>query len=102
MVTSGIGRMAKPPRNDLPLMSSDDGIVLFYPHVPRRAKEYVCNVLDGRWIGQGPKVDLFEQSFRTKFMLPGPCVAVGSGTDGLHLAYLLAGIKAGDEVLAPL
>jgi perosamine synthetase len=34
--------------------------------------------------------------------LPGPCIAVGSGTDALHLAYLLAGIEAGDEVLTPL
>jgi len=83
-------------------MSSDEGIVLFYPHVPRKAKEYVCDTLDSRWIGQGPKVDLFETSFKAKFGLPGACVAVGSGTDALHLAYLLAGIRAGDEVLAPL
>jgi len=44
----------------------------------------------------------FEASFRAKFALPGPCIAVGSGTDALHLAYLLAGIEAGDEVLTPL
>ena len=99
---SGIWGMGKSPKNDLPLMSSDDGIVLFYPHVPRKAKEYVCDTLDGRWIGQGPKVDRFEASFREKFALPGPCIAVGSGTDALHLAYLLAGIEAGDEVLTPL
>lgn len=94
--------MARRPKNDLPLMSSDEGIVLFYPHVPRKAKEYVCDTLDSRWIGQGPKVDLFEASFKEKFGLPGPCIAVGSGTDALHLAYLLAGIEEGDEVLAPL
>jgi len=94
--------MARRPKNDLPLMSSEEGIVLFYPHVPRKAKEYVCDTLDSRWIGQGPKVDLFEASFKAKFGLPGPCVAVGSGTDALHLTYLLAGIEAGDEVLVPL
>jgi perosamine synthetase len=33
--------------------------------------------------------------------LPWPCTAVGSGTDALHLSYLLAGIEEGDEVLAP-
>src|ERR1700723_2526229 len=94
-------RMAKPPKNDLPLMSSDEGIVMFYPHVPNNAKAYVCDTLDSRWIGQGPKVEQFETAFRAKLGLPGSCVAVGSGTDALHLSYLLAGIKAGDEVLAP-
>jgi perosamine synthetase len=93
--------MQKAAKDELPLMSSEQGIVLSYPHIPRNAKQYVCDVLDGRWIGQGPKVDLFESSFRAKFKL-GPCVAVGSGTDALHLAYLLAGIRPGDEVLAPL
>ena len=94
--------MPKSPKNDLPLMSADEGIVLFYPHMPKKAKEYVCDTLDSRWIGQGPKVDLFESRFKEKFGLPGPCVSTGSGTDALHLAYLLAGIKPGDEVLVPL
>src|SRR5215470_7740591 len=93
--------MARSPKNDLPLMASEEGVVLFYPHMPRKAKEYVCDTLDSRWIGQGPKVDLFESTVRARFKL-GPCVAVGSGTDALHLAYLLAGIKPGDEVLTPL
>jgi dTDP-4-amino-4,6-dideoxygalactose transaminase len=30
-----------------------------------------------------------------------PAVAVGSGTDSLHLAYILAGITDGDEVISP-
>src|SRR5438093_13202996 len=93
--------MRRAPKNDFPLMRNEEGIVLFHPHIPRKAKEYVCRTLDGRWIGQGPRVDLFESSFRAKFGL-GSCVSVGSGTDALHLAYLLAGIKPGDEVLAPL
>jgi dTDP-4-amino-4,6-dideoxygalactose transaminase len=93
--------MAKAAKSDLPLMSTDEGIVLFHPHVPKKAKQYVCETLDSRWIGQGPRVDLFETSFKAQFKLPGPCVAVGSGTDALHLTYLLAGIQAGDEVLAP-
>lgn len=94
--------MARKPKNDLPLMAEDEGIVLFYPHMPKKAKEYVCDTLDSRWIGQGPKVDLFEARFRTQFNQAGPCISTGSGTDALHLAYLLAGIKAGDEVLVPL
>jgi dTDP-4-amino-4,6-dideoxygalactose transaminase len=70
--------------------------------MPKNAKAYVADTLDSRWIGQGPKVDLFEARFKEQFNQPGPCIAVGSGTDALHLAYLLAGIKAGDEVLVPL
>lgn len=94
--------MKKSPKNDLPLMSTEEGIVLFHPHIPKKAKEYVCDTLDSRWVGQGPKVDLFEARFRMQFNLPGPCVSTGSGTDALHLAYLLAGIQPGDEVLVPL
>lgn len=94
--------MIRAPKNDLPMMSTEEGIVLFHPHMPKKAKEYVCDTLDSRWIGQGPKVDLFEARFRAQFGQPGPCVAVGSGTDALHLAYLLAGIKPGNEVAVPL
>lgn len=83
-------------------MTTDEGIVLFHPHIPKNAKQYVCETLDSRWIGQGPKVDLFETRFRAQFSQPGPCISTGSGTDALHLAYLLAGIKPGDEVLVPL
>jgi len=86
----------------MPLMSTDDGIVLFHPHMPKNAKKYVCEVLDTRWIGQGPKVDLFEKTFEEKFLSGAAGLSTGSGTDALHLAYLLAGIKAGDEVLVPL
>jgi perosamine synthetase len=94
--------MSRAPKSDLALMHESEGIVLFYPHVPKRAKEYVSDTLDSRWIGQGPKVDQFERAFKTKVGLRGPCVAVGAGTDALHLAYVLAGIERGDEVLTPL
>ena len=30
-----------------------------------------------------------------------PCIATGAGTDSLHLAYILSGLKFGDEVIAP-
>lgn len=83
-------------------MDVDEGIVLFHPHIPKKAQEYVADTLNSRWIGQGPKVEEFERRFKDKFSLSGPCVATGSGTDALHLSYLLAGIDPGDEVLVPL
>lgn len=86
---------------DLPTMNSgDNNILLFYPHVPRRAAEYVTDTLSGRWIGQGPKVDKFELELSAR--LGAQTLAVGSGTDALHLSYLLAAIGPGDEVIVPL
>ena len=76
-------------------------IVLFHPHVSRGAIEAVKKILNGRWIGQGPKVDEFEKLWKEKISSPHAAVAVGSGTDALHLAYILAGVREGDEVITP-
>tara|TARA_E500000178_G_C17024807_1_gene757410 strand:+ start:1366 stop:2490 length:1125 start_codon:yes stop_codon:yes gene_type:complete len=77
-------------------------VPLFYPHIPKAAIKSLKKVLSGRWIGQGPLVDLFEKKFQKKFTNKHPCVAVGAGTDALHLSYLLAGIKKNDEVICPI
>ena len=83
------------------LEEGSNNIVLFYPHVSDSAKKSVMETLDSRWIGQGPKVKLFEEGFSKKFGSNHPAIAVGSGTDALHLSYILAGLKSGDEVIAP-
>ena len=88
---------------DFPLMKDRFGSVpLFYPHIPKSSIKSLKKVLAGRWIGQGPLVDIFEKQFQKKFTKKLPCIAVGSGTDALHLAYLLAEIKKNDEVICPL
>jgi perosamine synthetase len=87
--------------NELPLMEPGEGIVLFHPNIPKNAERYISDVLKSRWIGQGPKVEEFESMFENKFTNPCRSLAVGSGTDALHLSYLLADIKEGDEVIVP-
>lgn len=82
------------------VISKDNPAVLFHPYVPSDAIGSVSRVLSSRWIGQGPLVDQFETEFETRIG-EGKSVAVGSGTDALHLAYLLAGIREGDEVICP-
>jgi perosamine synthetase len=84
------------------MQESEKNIVLFYPHIPDSAKHEVLETLGTRWIGQGPKVEKFENEFSKKFTNGLSSVAVGSGTDALHLSYILAGLSAGDEVIAPL
>lgn len=89
--------------NEHPLMSENkENIVLFYPEIPEDAIKEVEETLSGRWIGQGPKVDQFEAMFNSKYNPNGYSVSVGSGTDALHLSYLLANFKPGDEVIVPL
>lgn len=87
--------------NEFPLLQEGEGIPLFYPHVPVGAIAEVSDTLSGRWIGQGPKVDIFEKRIKELFLGEHEPLAVGSGTDALHLAYLLAGVKEGDEVIVP-
>lgn len=82
------------------LETGENRVVLFHPYVPEGTGEKVAEVLKTRWIGQGPRVDQFEKEFGD-FLGGVSSLAVGSGTDALHLAYLLAGIQPGDEVITP-
>jgi dTDP-4-amino-4,6-dideoxygalactose transaminase len=90
------------PRHEIPILPLGQGnIPLFIPEIPADAFEEVKDTLESRWIGQGPKVDRFEVEFNKLINNPNESIAVGSGTDALHLSYLLAGIEPGDEVLTP-
>lgn len=52
-------------------------------------------------IAQGPEVAAFEREFADALVGGRDCVAVSSGTAGLHLGLIAAGVKPGDEVLVP-
>ncbi|MBI2625287.1 MAG: UDP-4-amino-4,6-dideoxy-N-acetyl-beta-L-altrosamine transaminase [Candidatus Nealsonbacteria bacterium] len=58
----------------------------------------VVGVLRSDWITQGSKVEEFEKLL-AKYCKAKYALAVSSGTAALHLAYLAAGIKPGDEVV---
>jgi len=79
----------------------EQSIVLFHPHIPTSSAARMAATLGTRWIGQGPQVAHFEKAFAERFTGGRQCVAVGSGTDALHVAYILAGIREGDEVVTP-
>ncbi len=52
------------------------------------------------WITQGPRVAEFEQKFAA-YTGAEYAVAVSNCTTALHLAMIVAGIRAGDEVICP-
>jgi dTDP-4-amino-4,6-dideoxygalactose transaminase len=60
----------------------------------------VAEVIRSGWIAQGPRVREFEESF-AQHQQAAHAVAVSSCTTGLHLALLVAGVQAGDDVVVP-
>ena len=75
-------------------------ISLFYPFIPPKALEAVTKILSGKDISQGKVIEDFEKKFGEKLGHK-YCVTTNSGTSALHLAYILSGIKKGDEVIIP-
>lgn len=71
---------------------------MFQPTVSEAAVERVSACLRSGWISEGRAVKSFEQQFSQYFGLP-PALALNSGTAGLHLAVLGAGVGPGDEVV---
>lgn len=61
----------------------------------------VDRVLRSGMVAQGPEVAAFEAEFSSHFVDGRPVVAVNSGTSGLHLGLLAAGVGPGDEVIVP-
>jgi dTDP-4-amino-4,6-dideoxygalactose transaminase len=71
------------------------------PLIGNQERAAVDRVLRSGMLAQGPEVKAFEEEFSAHFGLGRACVAVNSGTSGLHLGLLSAGVKAGDEVIVP-
>ncbi|NLT29993.1 MAG: DegT/DnrJ/EryC1/StrS aminotransferase family protein, partial [Propionibacterium sp.] len=71
------------------------------PLIGDEEREAVDRVLRSGMLAQGPEVKAFEEEFAEHFGLGRACVAVNSGTSGLHLGLLSSGIGAGDEVIVP-
>jgi dTDP-4-amino-4,6-dideoxygalactose transaminase len=60
----------------------------------------VERTLRSGWLTMGPQTQAFEEVFAGQLGAR-HAVALASGTAALHLAYLAAGIEAGDEVIVP-
>lgn len=73
---------------------------LFQPFVSRNALGYLQHTLYSGQIAEGPMVKQFEELFSRTFDKQN-VVAVNSGTSALELAYVLADLKPGDEVISP-
>lgn len=75
-------------------------IKLFKPFTSPEAIANVVRVLNSYQIAEGEEVKLFEKELMEKLGKKN-LLTVNSGTSALELAYELAGIKEGDEVITP-
>ena len=76
-------------------------IYLSPPHLSGRESELVAEAIASNWIAPlGPQVDAFEAELAAVAGVE-HAVALSSGTAALHLALVVLGIGAGDEVACP-
>lgn len=74
-------------------------IHLSVPHMGGLEQGFVREAFESNWIAPlGPQVEAFEREFREYVGAPYG-VALSTGTAALHLAFKLAGVGPGDEVL---
>ncbi|MFV0253074.1 MAG: DegT/DnrJ/EryC1/StrS family aminotransferase [Beutenbergiaceae bacterium] len=71
------------------------------PIIGAEEREAVDRVMRSGMVAQGPEVAAFEREFAEQLVAGRTCVAVSSGTAGLHLGLLAAGVGPGDEVIVP-
>ena len=75
-------------------------ISFFETVVSPQAIELATAALRSGRVSQGSRVAEFEDVLSRDYQLSHP-VALNSGTSALHLALVLAGVRAGDEVVLP-
>ena len=71
------------------------------PIIGDEERAAVDRVLRSGLLACGPEVAAFEEEFSAAVLDGRPTVALNSGTSGLHLGLLAAGIGRGDEVIVP-
>lgn len=75
-------------------------IPLFDLNFDEQEEQAVTETLRSKWISTGPRTIEFEKKFAV--MLEAKhAVAIANCTAALHLAMLLTGVEAGDEVICP-
>lgn len=74
-------------------------IYLSSPHIGDLEQKFVQDAFDTNWVAPlGPNVDNFEKELGD-IVGAKHCAALSSGTAAIHLALILAGVTAGDDVI---
>ncbi|MCO7354556.1 DegT/DnrJ/EryC1/StrS family aminotransferase [Riemerella anatipestifer] len=75
-------------------------IWLSSPHMGGNEQKYINEAFAENWVAPlGPNVNQFEESIKTYLGQSVDVAALSAGTAALHLALIILGVKAGDEVI---
>lgn len=81
-------------------VNSSKRIYLSSPHMSGGEQRYIDEAFHQNWIAPlGPNVDGFEKTVADYCGMK-DAAALSSGTAAIHLALIILGVKAGDEVIA--
>lgn len=76
-------------------------IPLSVPNLKGNELKYVTDAIESEWVSTGGAyINKFEEAI-AKYVMVEEAVACQSGTAGIHLALLLSGVGARDEVIVP-
>ena len=75
-------------------------INVMQPWLGEEEVEAVSEVIRSGWVAQGPRVAAFEEAFAASQHAE-HAVATSNCTTALHLALVVAGVGAGDDVVVP-
>ncbi len=75
-------------------------IAIAKPYLTHEEAQLAYDTILSGWVTQGPRVQEFEEKFAV-YTGAKYAVALSNCTTALHLAMIVAGIKAGDEVICP-
>lgn len=79
----------------------DKLIPLSVPNFKGNELAYITNAIETEWVSTGGAyIDQFEKEI-AQYLNVGSAVACQTGTSGLHLALILSGVQADDEVIVP-
>lgn len=82
-------------------VATDGAVALHEPRFAGREKDYLADCIDTGWVSYaGSYVTAFEKRLAA---LCGAdhAIAVVNGTAALHLAFMVGGVRPGDEVIVP-
>lgn len=75
-------------------------IWLSSPHMGGAEQKFVNEAFETNWIAPlGPNVNGFEKDLESYLGNQHPVACLSSGTAAIHLALIMAGVEAGDEVI---